>query len=129
MLTLTLDITCVIDAAQGGEHGAEINQLVNLARAGNVSLWLTSAFDADQARASDENYQANLQWLSGRPLIQQIPGPCRLDLSTLDGPDKIASDEISKADEKIKSILRPSYGAGDRSRVARLTISTISQHT
>jgi hypothetical protein len=50
MLRLTLDTASVIDAAQGGGHSAEIDQLVNLARAGGVSLWLTSAFDADQAR-------------------------------------------------------------------------------
>jgi hypothetical protein len=78
-----------------------------------VSLWLTSAFDADQARASDENYQTNLQWLSERPLIQQVPGPFRFDLSTRDRSDVLVSDEIADADEKIKSILRPSYKAGD----------------
>jgi hypothetical protein len=113
MLRLTLDTVCVIDAAQGGGHRAEIDQIVNLARAGRVGLWLTSAFDADQARASDENYQANMQWLSERPLIRQVPGPFRLDLSTLGGPDVLASDEFAQADEKIKSILRPSYKFGD----------------
>jgi hypothetical protein len=113
MLRLTLDTSCVIDAAQGGVHSAEIDQLVNLARAGDVGLWLTSAFDIDQARASDENYRINLQWLSERPLIRQVPGPFRFDLSTFDGPDVLVSDEIAEADEKIKSILRPSYKAGD----------------
>lgn len=113
MLRLTLDTVCVSAAAQGGGHRAEIDQIVNLARAGRVGLWLTSAFDADQARASDENYQANMQWLSERPLIRQVPGPFRLDLSTLGGPDVLASDEFAQADEKIKSILRPSYKFGD----------------
>jgi hypothetical protein len=51
--------------------------------------------------------------LSERPLIQQIPGPFRFDLSTFDGLDVLASDEIAEVDEKIKSILRPSYKAGD----------------
>jgi hypothetical protein len=68
---------------------------------------------ADQARASDENYQANLQWLSERPLIQPVPGPFRFDLTTLDGPDVLVSDENAEVDEKIKSILRPSYRTGD----------------
>jgi hypothetical protein len=113
MLHLTLDTNCVIDAAQGGRHSAEIDQLVNLGRAGDVGLWLTSAFGVDQARASDENRRTNLQWLSERPLIRQAPGPSRLDLSKLGGPDMLVNVEIFQADEKIKSILRPSYRAGD----------------
>lgn len=72
MLRFALDTGCVIDAAQGGRYRAEIDQLVSLARAGEVGLWLTSAFDVDQARASDENYRANLRWLSERPLIQRV---------------------------------------------------------
>jgi hypothetical protein len=118
MLRFTLDTVCVIDAAQGGVYQTEVDQLVNLAHTGSVSLWLTSAFDADQSRASDENYRANLQWLSERPLIRQAPGPFRLNLSALagpdmPGPDMPVSDEIAEADEKIKLILRPSYKAGD----------------
>jgi hypothetical protein len=113
MLRLTLDTGCVIDAAQGGRHSGEIDQLVHLAHAGDVGLWLTTAFDVDQARASDENSRTNLQWLSQRPLIRQVPGPFRLDLSKLDRPDVQVSDEIAQADEKIKSILRQSYQTGD----------------
>jgi hypothetical protein len=111
MLRFTLDTVCVIDAAQGGVHQAEVDQLVNFAQNGSVGLWLTSAFAADQSRASDEHYRTNLQWLSERPLIRQAPGPFRLDLSALASPDELVSDEIAKADEKIKSILRPSYRA------------------
>jgi hypothetical protein len=113
MLRLTLDTACVIDAAQGSEHSAEIDHLVALARAGPVGLWLTSAFAADQSRASKEDYQTNLQWLSERPLVRQVPGPFRFDLSKFDGPDEFVSDEIAKADEAIKMILRPSYRSGD----------------
>jgi hypothetical protein len=113
MLHLTLDTCCVIAAAQDGRHSAEIDQLVNLARAGDVGLWLTSAFYVDQVRASDENYRTNLQWLSERALIRQVPGPFRFGLSKFGGPDELVSDEIAEADEKIKSILRSSYKAGD----------------
>lgn len=112
MLRLTLDTNCVINAAQGGRHSEEIDQLVNLARSRDEGLWLTSAFEIDQKRAWDEKRRINLQWLGERPLIRQVPGPFRLDLSNFDGPDVLVSDEVAQADEKIKSILRPSYRIG-----------------
>jgi hypothetical protein len=48
-----------------------------------------------------------------KALIRQALGPFRINLSALAGPDEFVSDEIAKADEKIKSILRPSYRAED----------------
>jgi hypothetical protein len=126
MVRLTLDTACVIHAAQGGRYRAEIDQLVRLAPAGKVGLWLTSAFDVDQARASDENLRANLRWLSERPLIQRGSGPFRFGLSKLGGPgapgvlDKLVDESTAQVDEKIKLILWPSYQVGDELPVPKV---------
>jgi hypothetical protein len=105
MLQFTLDTFCVIAAAQDQGYRDKVDQLVDLARAGHVELWLTSAFTYDQSTAPNDKRQANLQWLSDRPLIGSVPGPFRFDLSPLDGSDVFVSDEMAEADEKIKTIL------------------------
>ncbi|MGI5348827.1 hypothetical protein ACQEU8_11610 [Streptomyces sp. CA-250714] len=113
MLRLTLDTNCVVDAVMNQGYASEVNQLVELARANRVGLWLTSGFQADQSISKKHNYQANLQWLSERPLIGQIPGPFRLDFSPLGGNDELTHGETLRIDEAIKTILRPSYRPGD----------------
>jgi hypothetical protein len=107
MLRLTLDTNCVIHAAQGGDHQEQIDELVSLAQGGRVGLWLTSAFHEDQSRASGDRYRINLQWLSQRPHIGQVPGPFRLDYSTLGARDVLVADADAVADEEIKRILLP----------------------
>ena len=107
ILRFTLDTSCVIAAAQDQGYRDEVDKLVDLAKAGRVELWLTSAFTYDQSTARDDRRRTNLQWLSDRPLIGSVPGPFRLDLSPLGGSDVFASDEMGEADEKIKAILLP----------------------
>lgn len=107
MLRLTLDTNCVIHAAQAQSYGPDVDRLVDFARAGTVSLWITTAFEVDQARLdpSDERRLVNLRWLSRRPMITQIPGPFRLDYSKFDGPDILVEDDHLAPDECIREIL------------------------
>jgi len=112
MLRLTLDTGCVIHGSQAQLHRHEVDQLVGLARAGRVGLWLTTAFDYDQSRADADSHATNLQWLSERPIIGKLPGPFRFNLSQFSGSDLLSEDETAEADEQIKEILRPSYKRG-----------------
>ena len=139
VLRLTLDTSCIIHAAQGQHYQFQIDELVNLAREGRVGLWLTSAFHADQIRASGEKLQTNLAWLSARPVVGGFPGPSRLDYSGLGVGDVLASDSDAERDEVIQRILLPEkYRAGNpRGRIrhswtsgpARSTTYNISRHT
>ncbi|MEV0803538.1 hypothetical protein AB0I34_38010 [Kribbella sp. NPDC050281] len=131
MRRLTIDTTCVIAAAQGEASGDEIDRLVDLARAGQVELWLTSAFAYDQSTARNGRAAANLMWLANRPLIRAVPGPFRFDLSTFNGPDVFASQEAADADQKITAILieGPSEDAGRKIHdVHHLTAHLMAGH-
>jgi hypothetical protein len=85
MLRLTLDTCSVIDGAQAQAYGPQVDELVDLARDGRVSLWTTEAFEVDQERASADKQQRNLAWLSDRSFIGRVPGPFRLGYSKLGG--------------------------------------------
>jgi hypothetical protein len=130
MLRLTLDTNCVIAGAQDQNHRQEIDRLVDLARAGHVNLWLTSAFAYDQAPAGAENRAMNLQWLSDRPFIGEVPGLFRLDTSPLGGPDVLASEDSGKADDDIRAILVPTLHAMEPVRAERriLDVHHLSAH-
>jgi predicted nucleic acid-binding protein len=100
----TLDTSCII-AAVGGEQGSnEIEELVELARSGKIGIVITSGFDVDQRRASNERRQANLEWLT-RAAILPVPGPFRLGMSQLGGPDVLTDDDIPAVDEAISTIV------------------------
>lgn len=73
--TLTLDTSCVIAAVQQPKHAGAVEPLTDEERAGQVKLWLTAAFVADQTRASSEHLQANLAWLAGLSILQ-APRAC-----------------------------------------------------
>jgi hypothetical protein len=106
MLRLTLDTTSVIDAAQAQPRGPLVNELVDLGRQGRVGLWITEAFTIDQQRASDDQQQRNLVWLSERPVIGRVPGPFRLGYSELGGPDWLLDDDnIAAADTLLCELL------------------------
>jgi hypothetical protein len=99
-----LDTSCII-AAVGGEQGSnEIEELVELARSGKIGIVITSGFDVDQRRASNERRQANLEWLT-RAAILPVPGPFRLGMSQLGGPDVLTDDDIPAVDEAISTIV------------------------
>ena len=93
MLRLTLDTCSVIDGAQAQAYGPQVDELVDLARDGRVSLWTTEAFEVDQERASLDKQQRNLAWLSDRSFIGRVPGPFRLGYSKLGGPDFLVDDD------------------------------------
>jgi hypothetical protein len=82
-MRLTLDTSCVIDAAQAQPRGPQVDELVDLARHRRVGLWITEAFTVDQETAPADRHQRNLAWLSARPVIGRIPGPWRLGYSGL----------------------------------------------
>jgi hypothetical protein len=106
-MQLTLDTSSVIHAAQGQRYGPQIDELVTLARAGRVGLWITSAFAVDQERASADQHDRNLSWLSEQPIIGKVPGPFRLNYSRLDGDDVIVSEEQEIVASTIEEILLP----------------------
>jgi hypothetical protein len=101
MLTLTLDTSCVIHAAQRQEQAELVDQLVEAARAEQVGLWLTTVFYRDQERASATNSAANLAWLEQAPVLGAVPGPFRLDYSVLGGPDVLGGGVYDTALRRI----------------------------
>jgi hypothetical protein len=108
MFRLTLDTCCVITGAGGsGNQRHELDRLVDLTRAGRVQLWITTAFGQDQAKATTEMRQANIDWLASAPVLGPIPGPFRLSYSTFDGPDVFVTEDHSRADELIRKIVLP----------------------
>lgn len=115
MLRLTLDTCSVIDGAQAQAYGPQVDELVDLARDGRVSLWTTEAFEVDQERASLDKQQRNLAWLSDRSFIGRVPGPFRLGYSKLGGPDFLVDDDnIAAVDALLCEILlRERYQAAN----------------
>ena len=115
MLRLTLDTCSVIDGAQAQGYGPQVDELVDLARDGRVSLWTTEAFEVDQERASLDKQQRNLAWLSDRSFIGRVPGPFRLGYSKLGGPDFLVDDDnIAAVDALLCEILlRERYQAAN----------------
>lgn len=114
MLRLTLDTNCVIHGAQAQQYGPQIDELVQLARNGQVGLWITTAFGNDQERAPADKHQRNLAWLSQRPLIGTVPGAFRLDYSRLGVDTVLLSEEQKALAETVDEILLPkAYQAGN----------------
>jgi hypothetical protein len=104
---LTLDTSCIIHAESSQGHGAEVEELAERCRQGQAELWLTTAYDEDQATAGDERRAANLRWISERPVIGRIPQPLRLDYSPLDGRSVLVDDQTKDACAAIEEILLP----------------------
>ncbi len=109
MWTFTLDTSCVLHAVQRQAQAPAVEALLDAARAARVSLWLSAAFAADQSGASNEHLRANLEWLAGQPVNQELPGPFRLDYSALDGPDVLIDDDTAKVAEIVEEILLPPH--------------------
>jgi hypothetical protein len=105
-LRFTIDTCCVIDGAQQEHAWREVDELVEMARAGTIELWLTTAFDGDQRRAGADKYEINRRWLQERPIIGRAVNPVRLDYSeaSLDGM-VLACDEDDNADQIIQDLL------------------------
>jgi len=112
MLRLTLDTSSVIHGAQAQPYGPQIDELVELARNGQVGLWRTTAFDNDQERAPADKHQRNLAWLGERPLIGTVPGGARVSYSRLGVDTVILSEEQGVIAKMIDEILLPGYQAG-----------------
>jgi hypothetical protein len=110
MLRLTLDTSAILHGVLGQDYGAAVDELVDLARAGRVELSITTAFAVDQERASADRHERNLAWLSERPLIGTVPGPCRLGYSGL-GTDALPGPDHAAADVKLREILLPGKAA------------------
>src|SRR6188472_417818 len=103
---VTLDTSCIIAAVGGEQCSNEIEELVELARSGKIGIVITSGFDVDQRRASNERRQANLEWLARAPILP-VPGPFRLEMSYLGGPDVLTDDDIPAVDKAIAKIVLP----------------------
>jgi hypothetical protein len=128
VLRLTLDTSSVIHGAQAQRYGPEIDELVDLARQGQVGLWITTAFAVDQEHAPADKRQRNLAWLSERPLIGSVPGPFRFDYSGLDGPDGFVGGQHADADAALRDILFPSGSAPRASRRKITDVQHLTAH-
>jgi hypothetical protein len=106
MRRFTLDTSCIIAAVNGESAANDIEQLVELARSGQIEIVITSGFEVDQRKASSERQRANLEWLSRAPILA-VPGPFRFDMSSLGGPDVLVDDESKDVDEAIAKIVLP----------------------
>jgi hypothetical protein len=104
-MRLTIDTTCVIDAAQAQPRGPQVVELVDLAHQGRVGPWITEAFTVDQQTAPLDKAQLNLAWLSQQPVIGRIPGPWRLGHSGVEGPDGFPDDDHAAADLALREII------------------------
>jgi hypothetical protein len=104
MRRFTLDTSCVVAAVGEEPAGDQIEELVELARSGKIGIVITSGFEVDQRRATNNRRQANLEWLA-RAQILPVPGPFRLGMSHLGGPDVLTNDDIPAVDEAISTIV------------------------
>jgi len=104
MLKLTLDTNCVIAAARGEPNAIHVDQLAELARAGRITISVTSGFKVDQRTARPDFQQVNLAYLATVPVIR-VPGPFRLDMSFLDDDDVLVDDQTADLDKRIATIV------------------------
>lgn len=114
MAVFTLDTSCVIAVVKAEPDAIAVEGLIDAARAGQVKLWTTAAFDADMTRASNENLSANLGWLADQPILQGAPGPFRLGYSMLDGPDVLISEADAEAVAAVEGIVLPAQYRQDQ---------------
>jgi hypothetical protein len=115
-LRFTLDTACVIAMAkeESGNPPSEldaISRLIDMARVGRLELQLTASYDRDFDRyRSAEGRSRQLEWLSNVPVVpERASGLFVIGVSSLDGPDIIASDEDAAMYERIRSILDPDF--------------------
>jgi hypothetical protein len=106
MVTFTLDTNSVIAAAKNEKlDGPSVDQLVELARAGKITIARTSGFEADQRKASPDQRRDNLDYLSQTPILK-VPGPLRLgpDYEFFNG-DVFIDDDTQHVDKQISQIV------------------------
>ena len=125
MKWFTLDTQSVIAGANGEVQDCpHIDDLVQLARAGEIGLALASAFEVDQQTASAAQHQTNRHYLRRIPVLR-VPGPVRFSSDAgpffpfFGGPDVFADDEMSEADKLITDIL---LGDSNRDEAGRRMI-------
>jgi hypothetical protein len=105
---MTLDTNCVIYAAQQGQYLDELVELVSLAQASKLSLFLTGAFELDQETAGPDNKALNLEWLRERPVIRRVPQPFRFNFSPFNDPGHgFLAGQHAASLEKLERIILP----------------------
>jgi hypothetical protein len=111
----TLDTSCVSALANPENSSSDptevaaMDRIVDLAREGLASLQLTTSYERDFGRWTNETgRKERLEWLGQVPMLPPAPGLFRLDVSTLDGSDVLASDDEEPMDGQLRTILGPS---------------------
>jgi hypothetical protein len=104
-MRLTLDTSCVIDAAQAQPRGPQVDDLVDLARHGRVGLWITEAFTVDQETAPADRHPAQ-PGLAQRPAGHR-PHPRSLAARLLRSgrPDGFTDDTRAAAELALREII------------------------
>jgi hypothetical protein len=93
---ITLDTSCVSALAKpqcsnDPDELEALESLVDLARHEHIVLQLTTAYERDFERWSDDDGRSDrLRWLVAAPPIRRVSGVFRLDVSRLDGADILA---------------------------------------
>jgi hypothetical protein len=133
MVTLTLDTDSVIAAANNEKpDGPAVERLVELARAGKITIARTSGFEADQRKASPDQRRGNLDYLSQTPILK-VPGPLRFgaDYEFFNG-DVFTEDDTKHLDEQISQIVLGAKEPEDAGRrmidVHHLTAHVMAGH-
>ena len=112
VLSFTLDTSSVIAGANSEPSAPYVDQLVEMALAGKIGIFITSGFEVDQRRASVEQRRVNLEYLSRAPVVQ-VPGPFRFDMSMPNG-DVFIDDEMQRLDKLITAIVQPEGRTAER---------------
>jgi hypothetical protein len=113
VLRLTIDTSLVIHSVQGQHFAAEVDELVEFARAGLVDLSLTTAFEVDQERAMPVYRAQNLDWLSQHPMIARVLQVACWDYSDWGGGSAWGADDSERVNAELeKIVLRPQYQVG-----------------
>ncbi len=117
-LLLTLDTSCVSAVANPKPTDdpvevAALSGLIDMARANEVALQLTTAYDRDFDRWSDPNgVAARLASLRKPRRFRLAPGVFRLDVSRL-GTDVLGGDEDVELDRRLRELLRARLATDD----------------
>ena len=109
-----METSIVLAGVRHEPEAPYVDRLIELERAGKIDIFVTSGFDADQVRASDEQRRRNIEYLSQLRTLVKSPGPLRLDFPHfLDSNNVFGSDEAAEWDEQIADIV---LGVGRRKR-------------
>ena len=122
VLLLTLDTNPLVYAHDPAHlTPVEVDEVLELLHHDEIDVAIAGVWWRDNAADHDLNRREQLrEVLEGYPTAG--PGPFRVDISTLDGPDVLASDADADLANRLEQTLWPGGGARNPKRVrSRMT--------